>query len=162
MELANSVYAVACDLFLFAHSLGKHWSIENPTRSLFWLTSFWLAVTQVIDPMYVNFHSCMWGGQRPKRTTSMLELGEVACECDGQHTHLPWGRTPFGFSTASDAAYPTILCEKWASLVSTGAEIGSPGLRASRLSSLFSSHGCWYFEGWFSQCAIGNCSWVCI
>ena len=120
VELANAVYSVACELILFAHSLHKHWSIENPTRSLFWLTSFWLAVTQVIDPMYVNFHSCMWGGQRPKRTTiatSMLELGEIACECDGQHAHLPWGRTPSGFATASEAAYPTILCDKWASLV---------------------------------------------
>ena len=120
VDLANSVYCAACTLILFAHEMRKHWSIENPTRSLFWLTSYWRSVTQVVDPMYVSFHNCMWGGARPKKTTlatSVLELGELACECDGQHTHLPWGRTPFGFATADEVEYPLALCNKWASII---------------------------------------------
>ena len=120
VDLANSVYCAACTLILFAHEMRKHWSIENPTRSLFWLTSYWRSVTQVVDPMYVSFHNCMWGGARPKKTTlatSVLELGELACECDGQHTHLPWGRTPLGFATADEVEYPMALCNKWASII---------------------------------------------
>lgn len=36
---------------------------------------------------------------------------------NGQHAHLPWGRAPQGFSTAEEAVYPPVLCDKWAQLV---------------------------------------------
>eukprot|EP00435_Cladocopium_sp_Y103_P047544 s3100_g14.t1 len=71
------------------------------------------------------FQSCMWGGQRPKRTTiatDMVELSSLACECDGQHTHLPWGYTPEGFATAAEVEYPLELCRQWAMLVAKAVE----------------------------------------
>ena len=105
---------------IFCHFSKKHWSLEQPTRSLFWETSFWKAVLQVLQPIYVTFHNCMWGGQRPKSTTlatDIVKLLDLACECDRQHLHLPWGRTPQGFATAAEVEYPLLLCNEWARLV---------------------------------------------
>ena len=118
--LANQIYETACMYIILCHFNGKHWSLEQPARSLFWQTSFWKAVLQVLDPIYVTFHNCMWGGQRPKRTTlatDLVCLWELACECDQQHLHLPWGRTPQGFATAAEVEYPHLLCQEWAKLV---------------------------------------------
>ena len=118
--LANQIYQTACMFIIFCHFAKKHWSLEQPTRSLFWETSFWKAVLQVLQPIYVTFHNCMWGGQRPKSTTlatDIVKLLDLACECDRQHLHLPWGRTPQGFATAAEVEYPLLLCNEWARLV---------------------------------------------
>ena len=37
---ANLVDAAACRLILTCHETGTAWTLENPTNSLFWLTSF--------------------------------------------------------------------------------------------------------------------------
>ena len=53
----------------------------------------------------------MFGGKRPKSTTlatDISDLQELACECDNQHAHLPWGRTPHGFATAEEVEHPLI------------------------------------------------------
>lgn len=118
--LANQIYETACMYIILCHFNGKHWSLEQPARSLFWETSFWKAVLRVLDPIYVTFHNCMWGGQRPKRTTlttDMVRLTHLACECDKQHLHRPWGRAPQGFATAAEVEYPHLLCQEWAKLV---------------------------------------------
>ena len=57
--------------------------------------------------------------------TDMTKLYDLACECDRQHLHLPWGRTPQGFATAAEVEYPHILCQEWARLVS---EVVAPSL----------------------------------
>ena len=125
---ANQIYETACMFIILCHFHNKHWSLEQPARSLFWQTSFWKAVLRVLQPIYVTFHNCMWGGQRPKQTTlatDMTKLYDLACECDRQHLHLPWGRTPQGFATAAEVEYPHILCQEWARLVS---EVIAPSL----------------------------------
>ena len=125
---ANQIYETACMFIILCHFHNKHWSLEQPARSLFWQTSFWKAVLRVLQPIYVTFHNCMWGGQRPKQTTlatDMTKLYDLACECDRQHLHLPWGRTPQGFATAAEVEYPHILCQEWARLVS---EVVAPSL----------------------------------
>eukprot|EP00435_Cladocopium_sp_Y103_P040692 s1782_g11.t1 len=122
---ANAVYAAGCRLIILCIMLGVRWSVEQPSRSWFWATSFWHFVLMHIQPIYVQFQSCMWGGQRPKRTTiatDMVELSSLACECDGQHTHLPWGYTPEGFATAAEVEYPLELCRQWAMLVAKAVE----------------------------------------
>eukprot|EP00435_Cladocopium_sp_Y103_P019907 s2627_g4.t2 len=56
----------------------------------------------------------------PKQTTiagDIMELEELRCECNGQHAHLPWGRTPQGFATAAEVEYPLELCKQWAAIV---------------------------------------------
>ena len=99
MDLANKVYAAACRLILLCHQLGVHWSVQQPARSIFWLTSFWKTILAVVTPWIVTFHSCMFGGMRPKKTSiaSDLEcLQALSAECTNQHVHLPWGVTPWG------------------------------------------------------------------
>ena len=66
---ANQIYETACMFIILCHFHNKHWSLEQPARSLFWQTSFWKAVLRVLHPIYVTFPNCMWGGQRPKQTT---------------------------------------------------------------------------------------------
>eukprot|EP00435_Cladocopium_sp_Y103_P056505 s1613_g19.t1 len=114
------VYGAACRLILLCHSLGVHWTVEQPARSIFWLTSFWQSVLAVLTPWIVTFHSCMYGGMRPKKTTlagDLQCLQELAAECTNQHVHLPWGTTPYGFATAEEVEYPLQLCKRWAQLV---------------------------------------------
>eukprot|EP00435_Cladocopium_sp_Y103_P017156 s916_g4.t1 len=120
LRLANLVYEAACRLILLCHTLGVHWTVEQPARSIFWLTSFWKTVLATITPWFVTFHSCMYGGLRPKRTTLAGDLEclqELAAECTNQHVHLPWGTTQYGFATAEEVEYPLQLCKRWAQLV---------------------------------------------
>eukprot|EP00435_Cladocopium_sp_Y103_P066125 s1579_g28.t1 len=120
LRLANLVYEAACRLILLCHTLGVHWTVEQPARSIFWLTSFWKTVLATITPWIVTFHSCMYGGLRPKRTTLAGDLEclqELAAECTNQHVHLPWGTTQYGFATAEEVEYPLQLCKRWAQLV---------------------------------------------
>ena len=118
--LANQIYETACMFIIRCHFSKKHWSLEQPTRSLFWETSFWRAVLKVLQPIYVTYHNCMWGGQRPTSTTlatDIVQLLDLACECDRQHLHLPWGRARQGFATAAEVEYQLLLCNEWARLV---------------------------------------------
>eukprot|EP00435_Cladocopium_sp_Y103_P052871 s482_g16.t1 len=117
---ANLVYEAACRLILVCIECKVRWTLEQPQRSLFWLTKFWASVLEVVTPIYVTFQACMFGGQRPKKTTiagDIEEMQELQCECNGQHTHLPWGRTPHGFATADEVEYPLELCKRWAAIV---------------------------------------------
>eukprot|EP00434_Breviolum_minutum_P031926 symbB.v1.2.028233.t1/scaffold2972.1/size66174/2 len=59
-------------------------------------------------------------GGRPKSTTiasSIPEITALQVECNNQHAHLPWGRTPHGFATADEVEYPLQLCKEWARIV---------------------------------------------
>ena len=117
---ANRVYAAGCRLIVLCILRGVRWSLEQPARSWFWATGFWHFVLTFVQPLYVTFHSCMFGGQRPKKTTiatDINELTELACECTNQHSHLPWGYTPEGFATATEVEYPLELCKQWAAIV---------------------------------------------
>ena len=117
---ANLVYAAACRIILACHASGTAWSLENPTNSLFWLTSFWRCVMKQTDPWYATFHSCMYGGARAKSTTlagSMAKLATLSVDCDKQHNHLPWGKTSTGFATAEETEYPLGLCVALAQVV---------------------------------------------
>ena len=117
---ANLVYAAACRIILACHASGTAWTLENPTNSLFWLTSFWRCVMKQTDPWYATFHSCMYGGARAKSTTlagSMAKLTTLSVDCDKQHKHLPWGKTSTGFATAEETEYPLGLCLALAQVV---------------------------------------------
>ena len=117
---ANQVYSFSCSIILLCAQMAIDWPLEQPHRSLFWRTIWWRSVLQHLRPYFVFFANCMHGGQRPKRTciaTSVPALTGLARECDGQHTHLPWGRLGLGWSTAAEVEYPHELCKLWAQLV---------------------------------------------
>ena len=127
---ANRSYEATVAMIMELIGRGVSVSIENPLRSLFWKTSF-LKTLFVLVPNghYTHFANCMHGGERDKRTTfwsfnprcpekNMFE--SLALECDRSHTHASW--TPrfvdgkWKFPTHEEAAYPTLLCVRMASL----------------------------------------------
>ena len=127
---ANRSYEATVALLMELVGRGISVSIENPLRSLFWKTSF-LKTLFVLLPNghYTHFANCMHGGERDKRTTfwsynprcpeqNMFE--SLALDCDRSHTHASW--TPrfvdgkWKFPTHEEAAYPTLLCVRMASL----------------------------------------------
>ena len=120
VQQANCVYSFACSIILLCAQFAVEWSLEQSHRSLFWRTLWWRSVLQHLKPYFVFFSHCMHGGQRPKRTclaTSVPALLALAKECDGQHTHLLWGRYGLGWSTAAEVEYPHALCKVWAGLL---------------------------------------------
>ena len=92
VDLANAVYETCCKLILHCISENVDWSLEQPRRSLFWWTKYWKSIVEASNPCYATFHSCMYGGARPKATTiasSLWEIKQLEVECNGQHTHTP-------------------------------------------------------------------------
>ena len=120
VDLANSVYDTCCKLILHCIAIGVDWSLEQPKRSIFWWTKYWKTVLAATQPCYATLSACMYGGGRPKSTTiasSIPEITALQVECNNQHAHLPWGRTPHGFATADEVEYPLQLCKEWARIV---------------------------------------------
>lgn len=71
----------------------------------------------------------MHGSKRDKWTTFYVNdssFSSLALVCDGSHSHLPWTitRSTDGvtFSTASEAEYPELLCQRLSSVVAAIAE----------------------------------------
>ncbi len=80
--------------------------------------------------MFVVFDSCAHGGSRKKSTgllTTLEALVALEGSCQGDHKHLEWGytRTADGivFDTSKEAAYPKLLCERFATLLSLQASV---------------------------------------
>ena len=84
-------------------------AIENPSSSLFWLTSFWEQVP-TDNLTVVDFQACAFRGKRPKWTrivSNMAAMPSLYRLCPGCQDHAPWGRNQDGsWATASEAAYP--------------------------------------------------------
>ena len=73
VEQANKLYKFTAQLICALERCKVAWSLENPTNSLFWKTSF---MQQAVLHMCgaatkVDFDMCMHGGGRKKRTTFM-------------------------------------------------------------------------------------------
>ena len=118
VQAANQLYAFTAAFALAAHQQGVLWSVENPTRSHMWNTSWYQALCSQQGAFACNFHACMHGGCRKKATTfwtNVQEFHKLALLCDGSHEHAPWGVTAEGrFATAEEAAYPRVLCRRLA------------------------------------------------
>ena len=72
----------------------KFFSIENPTGSLLWKLPCYIELLSRPGVASVDFHACMWGSRRNKRTsfvTNMPQLEVLRKECpnDGSHEHAP-------------------------------------------------------------------------
>ena len=126
---ANASYSAMVELILFLIGLGVAVTVENPLNSLFWLTSFMLKLFDKYPGHFTILQHCMHGGTRDKKSkfwsynprkpdTNILE--SLGILCDGQHQHDSWKprwvNGKLFFPTAEEAAYPTILCQRFASI----------------------------------------------
>ena len=121
---ANKLYRFSAQVISACQEMDILWSLENPESSLFWLTSpiaqLWRTFRSQI--FHGTFDSCVYGGMRKKATTfwsNCQSVTDLALRCHPSlgHEHLSWGRSASGWTTAEEAAYPTVLCKHWASLV---------------------------------------------
>ena len=118
---ANFLYKFVADACKVLSARGILWSVENPKNSLSWATSWMSAMRAGTSCREVHFQHCMHGGTRDKRTMLLvsgdLDLSGLTSECDGKHTHSPWGiSSGRGFATAQGRNYPALLCSRWAKL----------------------------------------------
>ena len=137
VESANAIYLWMVKLVLAADALGIWWSIEHPRRSLLWHIP---AVYRLYAGSWqLHYQACMHGGGRDKWSTwisNVPELMQLALACSKDHSHLSWGASISeqgpAFATAEEAAYPDLLCNrvaviltaKWA--LTKGGEIDTP------------------------------------
>lgn len=137
VDSANELYSFAIRILFVCYTLNSVVSIENPKRS--WL---WAILTSLVQQSpsadfrvcfanlsRVTFSACMHGSERNKMTTLLATprvFDELAVECDGTREHAAWHITPMGkslqFATATEAAYPDLLCNRMATLLRAHAE----------------------------------------
>ena len=98
------------------HNNGIPATMENPARSLFWKTK-WIAPLMTLKQAHtVLFHHCMYGSSRKKQTMLLANFANILSlqrECDGAHSHEPWGRVHNRWATSLEVQYPHGLCVQW-------------------------------------------------
>ena len=124
---ANDSYKAMLELAKYVISLNISISIENPKNSLFWKCTFVQAFLRWLPQHHVcEFQHCMHGGKRNKFThwlscnprnlqKDMFESLHLLC--DQTHQHASWAsfideNGKQVFPTASEAAYPELLCSR--------------------------------------------------
>ena len=116
---ANQLYERACQFVLQLLFLCHVITIENPTDSWLWHLPYFEMLYKYC--FFVNFHACMFGGARKKRTsflTNETRFQGLEKFCDNSHEHAPWGRDEFGnFNTAHEAQYPQGLCDAYCKIL---------------------------------------------
>ena len=118
VDLANAMYVESCKIFSHCVAKGILATLENPKRSLFWLTAPFVQLLEEHQVYFSDSQMCMLGGQRPKWTrlaASFEAVSEMNVECDKNHVHLPWGKTLNAeglevFATSLEAEYPRKFC----------------------------------------------------
>ena len=132
VQMANSLYKAAVVILEICRRIGCCITIENPLRSWLWmLLAHYVRLTgnQALVEWYaglecVMFDACAHGSDRDKRTKLLATptvFSDLEQYCSGDHQHASW--TPYQhngrlcFPTASEAEYPTILCDRMAACV---------------------------------------------
>ena len=132
VQAANALYKSAVAILETCRQLGCCITIENPLRSWLWmLLAHYVRLThnQALIEWYANlecvmFDACSHGSDRDKRTKLLATpsvFSDLEQYCRGDHQHASWapyhhnGRLMF--PTASEAEYPTVLCNRMASCV---------------------------------------------
>ena len=89
VDLANAMYVESCKLYIFkfSHCVAKGIlvTLENPTRSLFWLTAPFVQLMGQLEIHFSDSQMCMLGGKRPKwmrLAASFASIVEMNIECD--------------------------------------------------------------------------------
>ena len=124
VDAANSIYRLVEDVVAYALFRQIMFSVENPTRSIYWLFGKMPSLRARTDVEVVDFQACMHGGDRDKWSTWMCSRGllsSMRLKCDGSHQHKPWGfvqgSSDWQFATAQEAEYSKQLCDTVAHLV---------------------------------------------
>ena len=113
LRAANRLYRLTVRII---RNLNPHtvWSVENPSRSYLWQTSYFQQLLQSGEVFRFEYHMCMFGGLRFKRAdllTNCCEFADAIRECDNQHTHLPYSVHNNRFDTSLEAEYPKDFCK---------------------------------------------------
>ena len=118
VESGNKVAMACLRIAKMCTRLGVPFTLENPARSLIWWLPEYVKLMKVSHDVY--FDMCMHGGRRKKPTRIMTNFpvfNKLHVCCNGAHEHLPWGKnSAHEFVTASEAAYPPLLCKRLAKL----------------------------------------------
>ena len=109
---ANTLYAFITRVCLFCFSTQKLVCIENPRSSLYWRTSFFAPLKDLLK--FTVHQACAYGSERPKwtllahNTVTLQNLNNICPGVGPHHKHKPWGLVNDGatFSTAEETAYP--------------------------------------------------------
>ena len=120
VKLANKLYEFTRRIIDTCVRLYIPFVCENPLRSWMWFTTFFQQLP--VCCRFQTIHSCMYGGQRLKKTRLLLnfEADNLKLTCNGLHKHLPWGTTlsvdtgQKVFATSTEAEYPWPLCKQLA------------------------------------------------
>ena len=155
VDQANNLYRFGVRVLHLCYTLGLLVSIENPMRSCLWglLT---LLILQTDNSGFiswfsqlakVDFHACMHGSDRDKKTRLLASPGlfdVLAVDCDNNHAHKPWyvaSRGPhLEFATALEAEYPRLLCQRMAQCLVRAAQAAQVTLGPSLKSSQLARH----------------------
>ena len=138
---ANILYSLTARVLAFCFQAGILTCTDNPSRSIFWLTSPMRTVAQI--PMIAtHLHHCMVGSTRRKATTlqrTIPEMPRLQLPCTNDHDHEPWGRLADGSWATSEVHYPPAMCILLATsvfdqLLSWGAKAPAERLSQSVLS----------------------------
>ena len=109
---ANELYRVTALIYSICCKKGILCLIENPRRSQFWATRDVAAIGSEYN-LYASCHHCMMGSRRRKATLLLANFPRVCLLrllCDGSHEHEPWGKLGPKYATASETAYPPLMC----------------------------------------------------
>lgn len=141
---ANRLYAFVAKAIVYLSSVNISWSVENPTNSRMWETSFFEAAKIVLADALktVAFQMCMHGGDRPKKTlfwfAGKIDLSPLGIMCDGKHTHKPWSFSNVdGFATAKERCYPQLLCKRIAKRVGEALLVKKPKESVAELPNIY-------------------------
>ena len=141
VRMANILYKFCSEVAVLASKHLVPWTMENPENSYFWdigFIKFLLTLPNVRDVLY---DACAHGGKRRKKQrvrASFDEADSLAATCDGLHKHLPWTfELGSGFSTAEEAEYPELFCNRLADKFADAAKLRGwsvcPLAKASRV-----------------------------
>lgn len=122
VSAANFLYKWTCEMILELDARGVGWSVENPASSLMWVTTPFVELLKQLNSFDAfSFHTCMFAAKRKKDTAIWTSVPQLRIflerTCNGQHEHLPWGKTATGFATAEECAYNDHLCAAWAEAI---------------------------------------------
>ena len=124
VDAANAIYLHYVKFGYILHERGIAQSCENPPNAFLWQCQGVEQLQRDLALEDVDFHSCMWGGQRLRVCrwrASPGMLSDLAVWCDNSHQHLPWtmkrSRDGWSFATAEEAEYPKKLTDQVALLV---------------------------------------------
>ena len=117
VEKGNQIARLCAQILAFCSEEGITASVENPSGSFIWDTPAFQALLPKC--VRVDFHACMHGADRNKRTTLLCSNNAFATmrkKCDRSHPHKPWGvdtQNQLCFARPRSASTPHRCAAPW-------------------------------------------------